>query len=65
MLLLVNVCLIKMDTITYKDNSIPLKNNEQGYIDRNCYNDKYFAIMLEKVIISVKCVRYKDSYHGR
>jgi hypothetical protein len=31
------------NTITYKDNSIPLKNNEQGYIDRNCYNDKYFC----------------------
>jgi hypothetical protein len=40
MLLLVNVCK-NGNTITYKDNSIPLKNNEQGYIDRNCYNDKY------------------------
>jgi hypothetical protein len=25
-----------------KDNSIPLKNNEQGWIDRNCCRDKYF-----------------------
>jgi len=31
------------NTITYKDNSVPLKNNEKGYIDRNCYNDKYFC----------------------
>lgn len=29
--------------ITYKDNSVPLKNNERGFIDRNCYNDKYFS----------------------
>ena len=29
--------------MTYKDNSVPLKNNEQGFIDRNCYNDKYFS----------------------
>lgn len=27
--------------MTYKDNSIPLKNNEKGFIDRNCCNDKY------------------------
>lgn len=27
---------------TLKDNSIPLKNNETGYIDRNCYNDNHF-----------------------
>jgi DNA-directed RNA polymerase beta subunit len=40
------------NTITYKDNSIPLKNNEH-YIDR-CYNDKYFLMLMEKVIISVK-----------
>lgn len=31
------------NTMTYKDNSIPLKNNECGYIDRNCYNDKYYS----------------------
>jgi len=29
-------------TITYKDNSVSLKNNEKGFIDRNAYNDKYF-----------------------
>lgn len=29
--------------ITYKDNSVPLKNNEKGFIDRNCYNDKHFC----------------------
>lgn len=29
--------------IIYKDNSVSLKNNEKGYIDRNCYNDKYFT----------------------
>jgi DNA-directed RNA polymerase II subunit RPB2 len=29
--------------ITYKDNSIPLKNNERGFIDRNAYNDKHFC----------------------
>ena len=26
----------------YKDNSVSMKNNEQGYIDRCCANDKYF-----------------------
>jgi DNA-directed RNA polymerase II subunit RPB2 len=30
-------------TITFKDNSIPLKNNEKGFIDKNCYNDRYFT----------------------
>lgn len=30
-------------TITYKDNSIPIKNNESGFIDRNCYNDNHFT----------------------
>ena len=29
--------------ITHKDNSIPLKNNEKGFVDKNCYNDKYFT----------------------
>ena len=29
--------------ISYKDNSVPLKNNESGYIDRNCAHDKYFS----------------------
>ena len=29
--------------MTYKDNSIPFKNNEMGFIDRNCVNDKYFT----------------------
>jgi len=28
--------------LTYKDNSIPLKNNEKGFIDKNCFNDNYF-----------------------
>lgn len=30
-------------TITYKDNSVPLKNNEKGFVDKNCYNDRYFV----------------------
>ena len=30
------------NSITYKDNSIPLTTNEKGFIDRNCYNDNYF-----------------------
>lgn len=31
-------------SIIHKDNSIPLKgNNEKGYIDKNCYNDRYFT----------------------
>lgn len=30
-------------TIVYKDTSIALKNNEVGYVDRNCYDDKYFT----------------------
>ena len=30
-------------TIVNKDNSIPLKNNEKGYIDKNCYSDRYFT----------------------
>ena len=29
--------------ITHKDNSVPLKNNERGFIDKNCYNDRYFT----------------------
>ena len=33
----------KTSTLAYKDNSVPLKNNEKGFIDRNCYNDKYFS----------------------
>jgi len=34
----------KIDSqITYKDNSVVLKENEKGFIDRNCYNDKYFC----------------------
>ena len=31
------------NNITYKDNSIPIKNNESGFIDRNCYNDNHFT----------------------
>ncbi len=30
-------------TIIYKDTSIALKNNEVGFVDRNCYDDKYFT----------------------
>lgn len=30
------------NTIVHKDNSVPIKNNETGFIDRNCYNEKYF-----------------------
>jgi len=26
-----------------KDTSVPMKENDSGYIDRNCYNDKYFT----------------------
>lgn len=29
--------------MTYKDNSVPFKNSEMGFIDRNCANDKYFT----------------------
>lgn len=29
--------------IVYKDTSVSLKNNESGYIDRNCYGDKHFT----------------------
>jgi DNA-directed RNA polymerase beta subunit len=29
--------------INYKDNSVPIKNNESGFIDRNCYNDNHFT----------------------
>lgn len=32
----------KDETFLYKDNSIVLKNNEAGFIDRVCANDKYF-----------------------
>lgn len=31
------------NNITYKDNSIPIKNNECGFIDRNCHNDNYYT----------------------
>jgi DNA-directed RNA polymerase beta subunit len=30
------------NAIVYKDNSVALKNNEKGVVDRNCYNDKHF-----------------------
>ena len=30
-------------TIVYKDTSVSLKNNESGFIDRNCYGDKLFT----------------------
>jgi len=29
--------------ITHKDNSVCLKNGEAGFVDRNCYNDRYFT----------------------
>lgn len=29
--------------IVNKDNSVPLKNNEKGFIDKNCYGDRYFT----------------------
>lgn len=29
--------------ISYKDNSVSLKNNEKGFIDRNAAHDKYFC----------------------
>jgi DNA-directed RNA polymerase II subunit RPB2 len=28
--------------MSYKDNSISMKNNEKGFVDKNCYNDNYF-----------------------
>jgi len=31
------------NVITYKDTSVPMKDNDSGYIDKNCYNDKYFT----------------------
>ena len=31
------------NNIHYKDNSIPIKNNESGFVDRNCYNDNHFT----------------------
>lgn len=31
------------NSITYKDNSVPIKNNESGFVDRNCYNDNHFT----------------------
>ena len=31
-----------MGGITHRDCSVPVKNNESGYIDMNCYNDNYF-----------------------
>lgn len=30
-------------TIQYKDNSVPIKNNECGFVDRNAYNDTHFT----------------------
>lgn len=30
------------NVIHYKDNSVPIKNNESGFIDKNCYNDEHF-----------------------
>jgi DNA-directed RNA polymerase II subunit RPB2 len=31
------------NSLLYKDNSVPMKNNESGFIDRNCYNDNHFT----------------------
>jgi len=31
------------NVINYKDNSIPIKNNEAGFVDRNCHNDTPFT----------------------
>jgi DNA-directed RNA polymerase II subunit RPB2 len=31
------------NSITNKDTSVVLKNNERGYIDRNCHSDNYFT----------------------
>jgi intein/homing endonuclease len=31
------------NVISYKDTSITLKENETGFIDKNCYGDKYFT----------------------
>jgi DNA-directed RNA polymerase beta subunit len=31
------------NTITYKDTTVSMKENESGYVDRNGYNDKYFT----------------------
>jgi len=34
----------KVDSvITHKDTSISLKNNESGFVDKNCYGDKYYT----------------------
>jgi DNA-directed RNA polymerase II subunit RPB2 len=30
------------DIFIYKDNSVVVKNNEHGYVDRNCSHDRYF-----------------------
>lgn len=30
------------DVFVYKDNSVVVKNNEMGYVDRNCAHDRYF-----------------------
>ena len=30
-------------TIINKDTSVALKSNERGYIDRNCFGDRYFT----------------------
>lgn len=30
------------DTFIHKDNSVVVKNNEMGYVDRNCAHDRYF-----------------------
>lgn len=31
------------NVIVNKDTSVVLKNNEQGFVDRNCYNDNHFT----------------------
>jgi DNA-directed RNA polymerase II subunit RPB2 len=31
------------ESITYKDNSVVMKNNEYGFIDKNCSSNKYFT----------------------
>ncbi len=39
--IIIGKCMLNKNNVE-KDNSIPLKNNEQGWIDRNCCQDKYF-----------------------
>ena len=58
--------------INHKDTSVALKNNERGFIDRNCYGNRHFTNVtgdgytFAKVTfsLSVECMRMRPPWGG-